>query len=125
MSIRDFLHLFRTLKECDGMLITTFEKWENRGSFQVLKSWMADWGKDTYGIGPLLPLGYGSGAVSNRGATDVEAFLQNKLDKHGKKSVLFVSYLLEALALINRLCTFFFCSDIIWHCLLADKARVH
>lgn len=88
-------HFRRFLKESDGLIITTSETYENVASLQSLRSWLVGWGKATYGVGPLLPTGYGNSTLSSRGDTAVEVFLEKSLQKYGEKSVLFVSALLS------------------------------
>ncbi|KAF9486600.1 UDP-Glycosyltransferase/glycogen phosphorylase [Pholiota conissans] len=85
-------HLF--FKESDGTIITTSETYENPESVKAMREWLGSWGKSTFGLGPLLPIGYGkpSVSVSNRGDTTVEAFLDKSLKKYGEKSVLFISF---------------------------------
>ncbi|KAF9486599.1 UDP-Glycosyltransferase/glycogen phosphorylase [Pholiota conissans] len=85
-------HLF--FKESDGTIITTSETYENPESMRAFREWLGSWGKSTFGLGPLLPIGYGKPTVSisSRGDTTVEAFLDKSLKKYGEKSVLFISF---------------------------------
>jgi len=60
----------------------------------AMKLWFAGWNKEVYTIGPLLPSGYGTLQQSNRGATDIQTFLERMLAKNGKNSVVLVSTVL-------------------------------
>ncbi|KAF8204107.1 UDP-Glycosyltransferase/glycogen phosphorylase [Pholiota molesta] len=82
-------HVF--FKQSDGVIIATSETYEHAESVEAFRSWFAGWGKPAYAVGPLLPIGYGSTSVSSRGDTAVEVFLEKSLQKHGEKSVLFIS----------------------------------
>ncbi|KAF8194683.1 hypothetical protein BJ912DRAFT_1087311 [Pholiota molesta] len=79
-------------KESDGIIITTSDEYENPLSVASMRSWLSAWGKTTYAIGPLMPIGYGSNSISNRGDTAVETFLEKSLQKYGEKSILFISF---------------------------------
>jgi hypothetical protein len=81
----------RFFKESEGVIIATSDEYENPVSVTSMRSWLAAWGKTTYAVGPLMPIGYGSNSVSSRGDTVVEKFLEKSLQKYGEKSVLFVS----------------------------------
>jgi len=60
-------------------------------SLQAMKSWFADWNKELFAVGPLLPSGYGFTKQSSRGATEIENFMDRALKEYGEKSVVFVS----------------------------------
>ncbi|KAF8194649.1 hypothetical protein BJ912DRAFT_924123 [Pholiota molesta] len=79
-------------KESEGVIIATSDEYENPVSVTSMRSWLAAWGKTTYTVGPLMPIGYGSNSVSSRGDTVVEKFLEKSLQKYGEKSVLFISF---------------------------------
>ncbi|KAF8965569.1 UDP-Glycosyltransferase/glycogen phosphorylase [Flammula alnicola] len=80
------------LQESDGTILTTCEAYENTGALKAMKSWLSDWNKSSFSIGPLLPLGYGVDDQSSRGDTGVETFMDEMLVRYGKKSVLFFSF---------------------------------
>lgn len=79
----------------------TFKSFENSGSLTALKSWFAEQNRDAYGIGPLLPLGYGVKDISSsRGDNKVELFLEDMLKQNGEDSVLFVSFFVFFMGLV-------------------------
>lgn len=90
------------LKECDDILVAAPEAFE-KGSLDAMKSWFSDWKKETYAIGPLLPLDYGTGTRHSGSAVDmeIEAFLDKMLAQHGKNSVLFVSQITNFVGMFN------------------------
>ena len=79
----------------EGLILTTSKLYENSGTLDALQAHRAAANKATFAIGPLLPLQYGSGNISNRGDDAVKSFMDAKLEKYGEKSVLFVSLLLN------------------------------
>ncbi|KAF8965577.1 CobB/CobQ-like glutamine amidotransferase domain-containing protein [Flammula alnicola] len=79
-------------KESDGAIITACEAYENTGALKAMKSWLSNWNKSGFSIGPLLPLGYGVDDQSSRGDTGVETFMDAMLVRYGKRSVLFFSF---------------------------------
>lgn len=82
------------LHNSDGLILTTSKAYETSGSLDALEAYRLETNKATFAIGPLLPLGYTSGQISNRGDEAVASFLADKLEKFGEKSVLFVSLML-------------------------------
>jgi hypothetical protein len=82
------------IEESEGLILTTSKAYENSGTLDALQAHRTDANKATFAIGPLLPLGYGSGHISNRGDDAVKSFMDAKLEKYGEKSVLFVSLIL-------------------------------
>lgn len=58
--------------------------------------------KATFAIGPLLPLEYSSGRLSNRGDEVVASFLADKLERFGEKSVLYVSLSIQSFLIRYR-----------------------
>jgi hypothetical protein len=50
--------------------------------------------KEIYVLGPLLPPGYGTESQSGEegASTDIEMFLGEMLERHGKRSVFFVRF---------------------------------
>ncbi|KDR78382.1 hypothetical protein GALMADRAFT_138474 [Galerina marginata CBS 339.88] len=86
-----FKACYTVLKECDGVFMDSAYAFEKE-SLEAVKLLFSEWKKETYVVGPLLPSGYGTVAQSNRGAVDIEAFLNEMLSKHGKHSVLLISF---------------------------------
>jgi len=78
------------LKECDDVISVSSYAFESE-SIESMRSWFAEWRKQLFVLGPLLPESYSSDIQSSRGATDVEEFLETMLLERGEKSVLFVS----------------------------------
>jgi hypothetical protein len=67
----------------------------------AMKQWFSDMQKEIYVLGPLLPPGYGiETQKSEEGASvEIETFLGEMLQQHGKGSVFFVmifSFLLHS-----------------------------
>jgi hypothetical protein len=67
----------------------------------AMKQWFSDMQKEIYVLGPLLPPGYGiETQKSEEGASvEIETFLGEMLEQHGKRSVFFVmifSFLLHS-----------------------------
>jgi hypothetical protein len=82
---------YALLQGCDKVFIASAYAFENE-SLEAMKSWLSDWKKETYVVGPVLPLSYGSVAQSSRGALDIEAFLDRMLIQQGKNTVLLISF---------------------------------
>ncbi|KDR73135.1 hypothetical protein GALMADRAFT_721979 [Galerina marginata CBS 339.88] len=82
---------YTVIQECDGSFVASAHAFENE-ALATTKSWFLELKKDTYVIGPLLPLGYGTVAQSSRGAGEIEAFLDNMLLQRGRRAVLFISF---------------------------------
>ncbi|KAG6807555.1 hypothetical protein H0H92_007112 [Tricholoma furcatifolium] len=82
---------FYPQQESDAFLVISHDAYE-RESLAALKSWQADEGKHVYVIGPLLADAGSAQSDVNDNNSDVAAFLDNALDKHGKNSVVFVSF---------------------------------
>ncbi|KAF5311787.1 hypothetical protein D9619_003781 [Psilocybe cf. subviscida] len=81
------------LEEADGLILTTSKAYEMSGTLRALETYRLDeMNKVTFAIGPLLPLQYSSGQLSNRGDEAIASFLADKLEKFGEKSVLFMSF---------------------------------
>jgi hypothetical protein len=79
------------LEDADGLILTTSKTYDSSGSLKAMQDYRLETKKATFAIGPILPLQYGSGQISNRGDDAVASFLADKLQKFGEKSVLFVS----------------------------------
>ena len=77
--------------ECDAAIVTTSYAYESV-SLDALKQCFSDMNKELHVIGPLLPLGYGTGTQNGEEGTcgDVEMFLREMLVQHGERSVFFV-----------------------------------
>lgn len=82
--------IVRGIKEADAAFVTSAYAFEEE-SMEGLKSWLSEWNKDTYIIGPLLPSGYGILEESDRGSKETREFLDKSLAEHGENSVIFVS----------------------------------
>ncbi|KAF4610327.1 hypothetical protein D9613_010450 [Agrocybe pediades] len=78
----------KILPACDGVVMASSYAFENE-SLQSMKSWFADWNKELFAVGPLLPAGYGFAKQSARGADEVEAFMEKALKEYGEKSISF------------------------------------
>ncbi|KAF8911626.1 hypothetical protein CPB84DRAFT_1842107 [Gymnopilus junonius] len=79
------------MKECDAEIVATSHAFENE-LLNTLQSGLPDWKKETYVVGPLLPSGYGITGQSVTGSDEIQAFLDEKFEKHGQNSVLLISF---------------------------------
>ena len=63
-------------------------------SLDALKQWFFDMQKEVYVLGPLLPPGYGIETQNGEEGTsfEIETFLGEMLEQHGKRSVFFVGF---------------------------------
>ena len=64
-------------------------------SLDAMKEWFANMHKELHVLGPVLPAGY-DGAETQKAEEgaggDIEAFLEEMLIQHGKRSVFFVRF---------------------------------
>ncbi|KDR69167.1 hypothetical protein GALMADRAFT_145572 [Galerina marginata CBS 339.88] len=79
------------LQDCDAVFVSSAYAFENE-SLAATRSWFTEEKKETYVIGPLLPLSYGTLTQGSRGAVDIEAFLDKMHVQHGENSVIFISF---------------------------------
>ena len=98
----------RTLNDSDGTIINTSEAYESV-FIETLRSWLDEFNKDFYSVGPTIPLDFNAGELKfeshnqsgqlqngevnkerNASQAEVELFLDNALEKYGKESVIFV-----------------------------------
>lgn len=107
------------IEGAEGLILTTSKAYENSGTLDALQAHRNDAGKATFAIGPLLPLQYGLGQISNRGDDAIKSFMDAKLEKYGEKSVLFVSlyYISQIVGNLRPILTL--PQDVFWHCLVA------
>ncbi|KAF5313262.1 hypothetical protein D9619_003742 [Psilocybe cf. subviscida] len=78
------------LEGADGLILATAKAYETSGSLKAFSEYRLGKNKATFAIGPLLPLHYSSGQISNRGDEALATFLADKLERFGQKSVLFL-----------------------------------
>ena len=80
-----------SFRECDATIVTTSYSYESV-SLDAIKEWFTSMQKGLHILGPLLPAGYGAETQkAEEGAGgDIEVFLEEKLKKHGKRSVFYV-----------------------------------
>ncbi|KAF5310569.1 hypothetical protein D9619_008191 [Psilocybe cf. subviscida] len=83
---------YSVIEGAEGLILTTSKAYENSGTLDALQAHRNGAGKATFAIGPLLPLQYGLGQISNRGDDAIKSFMDAKLEKYGEKSVLFMSF---------------------------------
>ena len=78
-------------QECDAIVITSSYAYESV-SLDTLKQWFSDKRKEVHVLGPLLPAGFGTDSQNNEegASVDIETFLGEMLEQHGKRSVFFV-----------------------------------
>lgn len=82
----------RGLKECDAAFSLSAYDFEPV-SLDALTSWFAEWNKEVYTIGPLLPsrpTTYGISSDSSQSSGEVQEFLEKALKEYGQKSVVLV-----------------------------------
>jgi len=85
--VRGGYNLFR---ECDAIVVTTSYVYDSV-SLDAVKQWLSNMQKEVHVLGPLLPAGFGTG--NEEGASvDIETFLGEMLEQHGKRSVFLVSF---------------------------------
>lgn len=82
--------------QSDGLILTSCKAYETSGSLDALKAYRAETNKSTFALGPLVPVHYTTGNTmidSCGGDSDdaLKSFLNDKLEKFGENSVLFVS----------------------------------
>ncbi|KAF5313261.1 hypothetical protein D9619_003741 [Psilocybe cf. subviscida] len=80
------------LEDADGLILTTASAYEISGSLKAFEDYRLGKNKATFAIGPLLPLHYSSGKISDRGDEAVTSFLADKLKRFGEKCILFMSF---------------------------------
>jgi hypothetical protein len=61
-------------------------------SLDAMKQWFLDMQKEVHVLGPLLPAGYGTEIrnIEEGASVDIETFLEEMLQQHGKRSLFFV-----------------------------------
>ena len=83
--------LHSVLRECDATIITSSYLYDPV-SLGAMQQWFSNMQKEVHVLGPLLPASYSTETqnTEERASIDVEAFLEEMLVQHGKKSVFFV-----------------------------------
>ncbi|KAF5383026.1 hypothetical protein D9615_005086 [Tricholomella constricta] len=80
------------LMDSDAVLIASSDAYE-KVSLDAVRAWFLELEKPVYAVGPLLPAGYASTRSDvNESNANVEVFLEDMLEKHGPRSVVFISF---------------------------------
>ncbi|GLB39043.1 putative UDP-glucoronosyl and UDP-glucosyl transferase [Lyophyllum shimeji] len=79
------------LADSDGIMIASADAYE-RESLDAVRAWFGEMQKPVYVVGPLLPAGYAAQSDVNEWNANIADFLSNMLEKHGRRSVLFISF---------------------------------
>ncbi|KIJ46329.1 glycosyltransferase family 1 protein [Sphaerobolus stellatus SS14] len=92
---------YNFLRAADGVIIPGSSALE-ADALATLKKWQSSLGKETYVIGPLLPIDDGyktleeSSKKNEKAASDkgskIESFLEKTLEEHGEHSLIYISF---------------------------------
>ena len=90
-SLSAFIRFNSSFRESDATVVATSYYYDSL-SLDALKEWFASMQKDIHVLGPLLPAGFGTETQNAKEGAggDIEAFLEEMLVQHGKRSVFFV-----------------------------------
>lgn len=86
-----YSNFISSFQECDAAIVTTSYAYES-ASLDAMKEWFSNMQKEVHILGPLLPPGYGTKTQNSEegSSVDIEKFLGEMLEQHGKQSVYFV-----------------------------------
>jgi len=93
--------LYVSMTLCHGLVATTSAAFEPE-AHEALRDWLAETNRTYYNLGPLQLRGYASGTTadstkqndlsSSRDGQEIVEFLDNILQTHGSKSLLYISF---------------------------------
>ncbi|TCD71970.1 hypothetical protein EIP91_000102 [Steccherinum ochraceum] len=90
------MSIFDAVEKSDGMLITSPEVYEP-AAIADMREWFAETGRDVWAIGPLIPSLNSKESVKgeqaqSKDSSEIMKFMDETLVKHGKHSMLFISF---------------------------------
>ncbi|KAI0071139.1 UDP-Glycosyltransferase/glycogen phosphorylase [Panus rudis PR-1116 ss-1] len=91
-----FIVLIRSVNDgCDGVVMSSAEAYEPEAVAET-RAWFAETNRDVYVVGPLLPTTTKPQEVfgeqkQSQDAAEIMSFLENTLEEHGAKSLLYFS----------------------------------
>ncbi|KAF8479891.1 UDP-Glycosyltransferase/glycogen phosphorylase [Gautieria morchelliformis] len=87
--------------ECDGFVSVSSATYEAK-SLEAMRTWLGETNRPVYAIGPLVPPGFGDTGLSDvakqmeglssKNGAEFRNFLDNMLESHGARSVIYVSF---------------------------------